>query len=56
MEFSSVHANFLINHGNGTFEDAMELIKLAEKKVKDAFGIELQREIIIVDKDYMRKS
>jgi UDP-N-acetylmuramate dehydrogenase len=53
MEFSSVHANFLVNHGNGRFEDAMELILLVEKKVKDEFGIELQREIIIVDKAYM---
>lgn len=53
MEFSSVHANFLVNHGNGTFEDAMELILLVEKKVKEEFGIELRREIIIVDKAYM---
>ena len=53
MEFSSVHANFLVNHGNGTFEDAMELILLVEKRVKKEFGIELQREIIIVDKAYM---
>ena len=53
MEFSSVHANFLVNHGNGRFEDAVELIKLVEQKVKEEFGIELQREIIIVDKAYM---
>jgi UDP-N-acetylmuramate dehydrogenase len=53
MEFSSVHANFLVNHGNGTFEDAIDLIQLVEKKVKEEFGIELQREIIIVDKTYM---
>ena len=53
MEFSSVHANFLVNHGNGTFQDAMELILLVEKRVKEEFGIELQREIIIVDKAYM---
>ena len=53
MEFSSVHANFLVNHGNGRFEDAIELIQLVEQKVKEEFGIELQREIIIVDKTYM---
>ncbi len=53
MEFSSVHANFLVNHGNGRFEDAVELIHLVEQKVKDTFGVELQREIIIVDKAYM---
>ena len=53
MEFSSVHANFLVNHGDGKFEDAMELIELVEQKVKEEFAIELQREIIIVDKAYM---
>ncbi|WP_345992789.1 UDP-N-acetylmuramate dehydrogenase [Sulfurimonas sp. HSL-1716] len=53
MEFSSVHANFLVNHGEGRFEDAIELIRLVEEKVKDTFSIELQREIIIVDKNYL---
>ena len=53
MEFSSVHANFLVNHGNGRFEDAIELIELVQTKVKEEFGIELQREIIVVDKSYM---
>ena len=53
MEFSSVHANFLVNHGNGTFDDAIKLIELVQTKVKKEFGIELQREIIIVDKAYM---
>ena len=32
MEFSKVHANFLVNLGNGRFEDAIQLIKIAEKK------------------------
>jgi UDP-N-acetylmuramate dehydrogenase len=53
MEFSSVHANFLVNHGNGRFEDAIQLIELVQMKVKEAFNIELQREIIVVDKAYM---
>lgn len=53
MEFSSVHANFLVNHGNGTFDDAIKLIELVQTRVKEKFGIELQREIIIVDKAYM---
>ena len=47
MEFSSFHANFLVNHGNGTYEEAMELINLAQQKVKEAFNIELQMEIIV---------
>ncbi|RBQ26564.1 MULTISPECIES: UDP-N-acetylmuramate dehydrogenase [Arcobacteraceae] len=49
MEFSNTHANFLVNHGNGTFEDAISLINLAKDKVKEQFNIELQEEIIIFE-------
>jgi len=48
MTFSSEHANFLVNMGGGTFEEAMELINLAKKKVKEKFNIELKEEIIIL--------
>ena len=47
MEFSSTHANFLVNHGNGTFEDAINLIELAKQKVRNEFDIDLEEEIII---------
>lgn len=47
MSFSYKHANFLVNDNNGTFEEAIYLIKLAKKKVKDKFNIELEEEIII---------
>lgn len=53
MEFSSKHANFLVNCGGGTFEDAIALIKEAQKNVFDEFGIFLECEIIILDKRYM---
>jgi UDP-N-acetylmuramate dehydrogenase len=49
MEFSSQHANFLVNHGSGTFKDAMFLIKTAQKKVYEQFHIELECEIVILD-------
>ncbi len=48
MEFSTVHANFLVNHGAGRFEDAIVLIDEAKKKVKEQFGIELQCEVVIL--------
>jgi len=48
MEFSKVHANFLVNLGNGRFEDAIQLIKIAEKKVLELQGVELEREIEII--------
>jgi len=48
MAFCENHANFLINLGNGTFEDAIKLIELAKKKVFEQSGIMLELEIKIV--------
>lgn len=53
MEFSTVHANFLVNHGNGKFEDAVWLIQEAQKKVYMQFHIRLECEIVILDNTYM---
>lgn len=47
MAFSDVHSNFLVNHGNGTFEDAMYLINLAKDKIKNNFNINIHEEIVI---------
>ena len=47
MSFSSLHANFLVNEGAGTYEDAIYLISLAKQKIKEKFNINLQEEIII---------
>jgi UDP-N-acetylmuramate dehydrogenase len=49
MAFSEIHANFLVNLGEGTFYDALKLIELAEKRVKESFDISLEREIIIIN-------
>lgn len=48
MAFSSIHANFLVNMGGGTFDEAVKLITIAKKKVKEEFNIELELEIIIL--------
>ncbi len=53
MEFSSIHANFLVNVDNGKFEDAIYLIQTAQKKVYDRFDIWLECEIVILDKRYL---
>ena len=45
MEFSNLHSNFLVNLGNGSFEEAIHLLKLAKKRVADEFGITLEEEI-----------
>jgi len=48
MAWSEVHANFLVNKGNGTYSDAMKLIDLAKQKVLDQFKIALQEEVKIL--------
>ena len=47
MSFSELHANFLVNYGNGSFEDAVYLIEVAKKKIKEQFNIDIEEEIII---------
>jgi len=49
MEFSNIHANFLVNHGAGTYTDAMHLIDEAKKRVHEKFDIELEYEIKILE-------
>jgi len=49
MEFSSVHANFLVNHGGGSFKDALYLINEAKKRVFEIFHILLECEIEILE-------
>ena len=46
--FSKVHANFLVNLGSATYEDAIALIELAKRRVFEEFGVMLQEEIIIL--------
>jgi UDP-N-acetylmuramate dehydrogenase len=48
MGFSSVHSNFLVNLGGGTFDEAIKLINLAKKRVKTEFHIDLELEIDII--------
>lgn len=45
MQWSEVHANFLVNLGEGSFEDAQYLIELAKEKILKEFGVTLQEEI-----------
>ena len=48
MGFSEIHANFLMNYGNGTYNDAITIINLAKSKIFEQFNIELETEIIIL--------
>ena len=48
MAWSEVHANFLVNLGGGTFEEATALLTLAKERVKKKTGILLEEEIKIL--------
>ena len=48
MQWSDVHANFLVNLGKGNFEDAKYLIDLAKEKILSECGITLTEEIKIL--------
>jgi len=47
VSFSDIHANFLVNLGQGSYEDAIYLIGKAKNKIKKEFNIELKEEIVI---------
>ncbi len=44
-EFSRLHANFIVNDGTACATDYYQLIRLAQKRVRDQFGIELELEV-----------
>lgn len=48
MQWSKMHANFLVNLGGGTFEDAKSLMDLAKSEVLNMFDIALIEEIKIL--------
>lgn len=48
MEFSKLHANFMVNKGSGTFAQAVELMEQGQKAVEAKFGVQLETEVIVV--------
>ncbi|SQB98970.1 UDP-N-acetylmuramate dehydrogenase [Helicobacter fennelliae] len=48
VALSQEHANFLVNLGDGSFDEAVELIALAQQKVFTLFGIWLEPEVKII--------
>jgi UDP-N-acetylmuramate dehydrogenase len=47
-EISALHGNFFLNHGRSGAGDIRALILLAQKTVKEKFGVELELEIELV--------
>jgi UDP-N-acetylmuramate dehydrogenase len=47
-EISAKHTNFFANTGRATAAEVKQLIDLAERKVREQFGVELHREVQLV--------
>ncbi len=47
-EISNVHGNFFVNHGDTRAADIKALIVLAQKTIKENFGIDLQLEVELI--------
>jgi UDP-N-acetylmuramate dehydrogenase len=50
-EVSSVHANYIVNHGNATAADVLGLMARVRDKVYSRTGISLEPEIKVVGRD-----
>ncbi len=48
---SPIHANFIMNDNNATFDDVLFLIRLVQEKVYNKFGITLEEEVRIIFED-----
>ena len=48
-EVSEKHANFIVNVGNATGNDIIELIKIIKKEVKSKYDVDLKLEQIIIE-------
>ncbi|WP_066495905.1 UDP-N-acetylmuramate dehydrogenase [Abyssisolibacter fermentans] len=47
-QVSDKHCGFIVNLGNATAEDVMNLIKIVQKTVNDKFGVMLETEVKII--------
>ena len=47
-EVSPKHPNFIVNHGDATFEDISKILVIVKDKIKELYNIQLEEEIIIL--------
>lgn len=50
-EVSKKHSGFIINKGNASAKDILDLIKLVQRNVKDKYNVELSTEVRIIGED-----
>ena len=55
-EVSHIHANFIINTGNATAQDVWMLSQKVKEKVRDEFGVDLEREVFIFPEKIDRRT
>lgn len=48
VKVSEKHANFIVNMGNGSAKDVLDLIQVIKNRVKEQTGFELQEEIRVI--------
>lgn len=51
-EVSVVHANFIVNRGNATAADVIELVRRVRARVEQAQGIKLEPEVLLYGKQW----
>ncbi|HEX8918786.1 MAG TPA: hypothetical protein VF898_09795, partial [Chloroflexota bacterium] len=47
-EIAPLHANFILNRGEARAIEVLELIRLAQREVREQFGIQLEPEVQFV--------
>ena len=47
-QFSDQHANFILNLGGARAADIIALMELAQARVREQFGVELEPEVALV--------
>lgn len=50
-EVSTKHAGFIVNKNNATASDYLAVIDMVQNKVKENFGVELEREVRVIGED-----
>jgi UDP-N-acetylenolpyruvoylglucosamine reductase len=51
-EVSPVHANFIINRGQATAADVLELVRRVRARVRQAQGVELEPEVLLYGREW----
>jgi UDP-N-acetylmuramate dehydrogenase len=50
-EVSTKHANFIVNRGNATAADVLDLMRQVKDTVFERFGVRLEGEVIIIGQE-----